>query len=140
MLNPSRFEFLSNFSFNLSLESLPSDCLSDCLVAFLSACLPESLLAYPPVCLPACLSTCLPVFGSSLDKTPACSCLMKPTTRETRSTGGRKAERGRYKVGGFRTRRAKAKCLSETLFAPPPVEPARLPASLLMEFSKGELL
>lgn len=110
MLNPSRFEFLSNF-FPLSTFNL-TVCLTVSLP--LSACLPVSLLAYPPVCLPACLSTCLPVCCSSLDKPPACCCLMKPTTREMRSRGGKKRERGRYKVRGFRTRRAKAKCLSET--------------------------
>lgn len=103
-LNPSRFEFLLNFSFNLPPEYLPSDCLSISLSRYLClACLPASLLAYPPVCLPMCLSTCIPVSCSSLDKTPACHCLMKPTTRETWSTGGKKkAEKEREERGGGR--------------------------------------
>lgn len=107
---------LSFFQISLLIPPLspshPTVCLTVSLP--LSACLPASPLAYPPVCLPACPSTCLPVCYSSLDKTPACCCLMKPTTREMRSRGGKKQRGGMYKVGGFRTQRAKAKCLSET--------------------------
>ena len=56
LLNPSRFEFLSNFSFNLSLEYLTPDCLSVCLVAFV--CM--------PTCVPSCLSSCLPPLRACL--------------------------------------------------------------------------
>lgn len=79
LLNPSLFQISLLIS-----PSSPSR-LTDWLSALvpLSACLP--LLAYPTICLPACPSTCLPVCCSSLDKTPTCCCLMKPTTREMRS-------------------------------------------------------
>lgn len=126
---------LSNHSFNLSLECLPPVCLSVCLVAlsaYLPACVSVSLLVYPPVCLPSRSSTCLYV---------AAFCRNVPRGRRG-AGGGVKAESESYKGGGFRAQRTKGKCLSEI---PPSLlcrtsPPARLSASLLMEFSKGGAL
>lgn len=53
LFNPSRFEFLSNFSFNLSLEYLPSVCLSHCL------CLLAYLYLFLPIFLSASACACL---------------------------------------------------------------------------------
>lgn len=93
---------LSSFQISLLISPLSTSHLTVCLTVSLplSACLPASLLAYPPVCLPLCLSTCLLVFCSSLDKTPACCCLMKPTTREARSRGEKNQRGGGTKSEG----------------------------------------
>lgn len=53
VLKPSFVEILLNFSDNLSLECLPSDCLSDCLVVFV--CLPTCISSTPPRCAPVYL-------------------------------------------------------------------------------------
>lgn len=94
------------FQISLLISPLSPSHLTVCLSVSepLSACLPASPLAYPPVCLPACMPVYLP---------PCLLLFVRQNPRlllsdETYHKGDeeqrrQKAERGRYKVGGFRT-------------------------------------
>lgn len=126
---------LSFFQISLLISPLSTShltvCLSVCrsVLLPLSACLPACLLAYPPVCLP-CVPVYLPPRLRLIVRQTPRSLLSDETYHEGDEERRRiERQRGRrHRVGGFRTRGAKAKCLSEN--PPLPLRQSSPPACL----------